>query len=360
MRLFGSGYYRKGARARSAYPSTRRSPSSRRSPHGVAVRTCREEQLGELVADRLLDEATQRTGAVQRVVAAHREPQPRPVRHLQREPARRETVCQLSSWMSTIDSSCSSDSGSKTTTSSSRLTNSGLNADRTAAITWSRSPRTEVGGEDQDGVAEVDRAPLAVGERGRRRAPAAGCRRRPGAPSRPRRTAHVYGRRRTASVSCPPDRSRRSREGTDEPSHECFSLYSDMSMRTIARSSSNRKSANPFASSVLPTPVGRGTGTIRWAGSDRRRRPGRGAPRPTRLHRFGLPDDPLGEFGLHAQQLGGLALHHAAGGDAVHAATTSATSSGPTSSLSMTAPSDAPSDTAAAASSCFSSSGIRP
>ena len=29
-----------------------------------------------------------------------------------------------------------------------------------------------------------------------------------------------------------------------------------MSIRTIARSSSNKKSANDFASSVLPTPVG--------------------------------------------------------------------------------------------------------
>src|SRR5699024_12149222 len=34
------------------------------------------------------------------------------------------------------------------------------------------------------------------------------------------------------------------------------SEYSDMSMRTIARSSSNKKSANDLANSVLPTPVG--------------------------------------------------------------------------------------------------------
>ena len=33
-------------------------------------------------------------------------------------------------------------------------------------------------------------------------------------------------------------------------------MYSDMSMRTIARSSSNRNSASVRASSVLPTPVG--------------------------------------------------------------------------------------------------------
>ena len=37
---------------------------------------------------------------------------------------------------------------------------------------------------------------------------------------------------------------------------ECFSMYSDMSMRIIARSSSNMNSASARASSVLPTPVG--------------------------------------------------------------------------------------------------------
>src|SRR5207249_2595117 len=36
----------------------------------------------------------------------------------------------------------------------------------------------------------------------------------------------------------------------------CFSWYSDMSIRTMARSSSNRNSASARASSVLPTPVG--------------------------------------------------------------------------------------------------------
>ena len=37
---------------------------------------------------------------------------------------------------------------------------------------------------------------------------------------------------------------------------ECLSKYSDMSIRTIACSSSNRNSANARASSVFPTPVG--------------------------------------------------------------------------------------------------------
>ena len=36
----------------------------------------------------------------------------------------------------------------------------------------------------------------------------------------------------------------------------CFSMYSDISSRTIARSSSNRNSASARAVSVLPTPVG--------------------------------------------------------------------------------------------------------
>src|SRR5271165_6242225 len=37
---------------------------------------------------------------------------------------------------------------------------------------------------------------------------------------------------------------------------ECFSMYSDMSIRTIAVSSSNRNEASALVSSVLPTPVG--------------------------------------------------------------------------------------------------------
>ena len=37
---------------------------------------------------------------------------------------------------------------------------------------------------------------------------------------------------------------------------ECFSMYSDMSMRTMAVSSSNRNDASALVSSVLPTPVG--------------------------------------------------------------------------------------------------------
>jgi hypothetical protein len=42
----------------------------------------------------------------------------------------------------------------------------------------------------------------------------------------------------------------------DERETVCFSWYSDMSIRTIACSSSKRNSASARASSVLPTPVG--------------------------------------------------------------------------------------------------------
>ena len=53
---------------------------------------------------------------------------------------------------------------------------------------------------------------------------------------------------------------------------ECGSMYSDMSMRTIACSSSNRNSASARASSVLPTPVGPRKMKLPAAGSDRRDR----------------------------------------------------------------------------------------
>ena len=54
-----------------------------------------------------------------------------------------------------------------------------------------------------------------------------------------------------------PRRSRRSRAARRRAAAtECFSMYSDMSMRTIASCESNMNSASARASSVLPTPVG--------------------------------------------------------------------------------------------------------
>src|SRR6266849_642764 len=58
-------------------------------------------------------------------------------------------------------------------------------------------------------------------------------------------------------------------------------MYSDMSMRTMARSSSNKNSARARASSVLPTPVGPRNRNvpIGLCGSDR----------PARLRRIARP-----------------------------------------------------------------------
>src|SRR4026209_1940946 len=105
---------------------------------------------------------------------------------------------------------------------------------------------------------------------------------------------------------------------------ECFSMYSDMSVRSSALSSSNRYSANALVSSVLPTPVGprnmnepigrrgpRRTARARRpavcapAAPVRTRAAAAGAPHRggPRFDRLGLADHPLGEFVLHAQQL---------------------------------------------------------
>ena len=117
--------------------------------------------------------------------------------------------------------------------------------------------RAQVRRQNQDDVLEVDGAPLAVGE----------------APvvhdlqqhvehlgvrlldlveqyDTVRASAHSLGELTALLVPHVPGGAPTSRET------ECFSPYSDMSMRTIACSSSNKNSASVFASSVLPTPVG--------------------------------------------------------------------------------------------------------
>ena len=67
----------------------------------------------------------------------------------------------------------------------------------------------------------------------------------------------LYGRRRTDSVSCPPSSYPMYPGGAPiNRLTECFSMYSDMSMRTIDFSSSNKNSASARANSVFPTPVG--------------------------------------------------------------------------------------------------------
>src|SRR3954454_18226975 len=92
-----------------------------------------------------------------------------------------------------------------------------------------------------------------------------------------------------------------------------------MSMRTIARSSSNRKSASDFASSVLPTPVGPrnrklpvGRFGAEMAAPQPRAASGADLARPRRPGAA----QPLAEDVLHPEQLRGLALEQAPGRDA--------------------------------------------
>ena len=90
-----------------------------------------------------------------------------------------------------------------------------------------------------------------------------------------------------------------------------------MSMRTIARSSSNRNSASALASSVLPTPVGprnRNEPVGPVGVGDAGARPADGVGH--RADGVGLADDPPAEPVLHPQQLLRLALEQPAGGDA--------------------------------------------
>ena len=96
----------------------------------------------------------------------------------------------------------------------------------------------------------------------------------------------------------------------------CFSWYSDMSIRTIACSSSNRNSASARASSVLPTPVGP---------RNRKLPSGRfGSCRPARARRiaFGdgvdglvLADDALVQPLFHVDELLDFAFHQPADRD---------------------------------------------
>ncbi len=84
-----------------------------------------------------------------------------------------------------------------------------------------------------------------------------------------------------------------------------------MSMRTIARSSSNRNSASALVSSVLPTPVGPRNRKLPIGrfGSCKPARARRTAL-ATALQRLLLADHALAQLVLHAQQLVALALQH--------------------------------------------------
>ena len=89
-------------------------------------------------------------------------------------------------------------------------------------------------------------------------------------------------------------------------------MYSDMSMRISAASSSNRNSASALVSSVLPTPVGpkNMNEPIGRFGSCRPARARRTAVE-TAFTGFGLADHALADLLLHLEQLLALAFEHA-------------------------------------------------
>ena len=80
-------------------------------------------------------------------------------------------------------------------------------------------------------------------------------------------------------------------------------MYSDMSSRTIACSSSNRNSASARASSVFPTPVGptKMKEPMGRFGSERPARDRRTASETAR-DRLLLPDDALAQPLLHRER----------------------------------------------------------
>ena len=150
------------------------------------------------------------------------------------------------------------------------------------------------------------------------------------------RSTTEYGRRLTASESWPPSSYPTYPGGAPTRRDTvCFSWYSPMSIRTIARSSSNRKSASARASSVLPTPVGP---------RNRNEPIGlRGSDSPARLRRIAFataftasswPTTLRVEGLLHPDELLHLTFQEPLTGTPVHRLTTSATSSASTSSFS--------------------------
>ena len=131
-----------------------------------------------------------------------------------------------------------------------------------------------------------------------------------------------------------------------------------MSMRTMARSSSKRKSASALASSVLPTPVGprKRNEPVGRSGSEMPARDRRTASETAST----AARWPMSRAPMTSSMRSSLAVSPSSSrpvGMPVHASTTSAISSGPTSSRTIGSSSDW---AEAAASMRFSSSGIRP
>ena len=133
-------------------------------------------------------------------------------------------------------------------------------------------------------------------------------------------------------------------------------MYSDMSMRTSALSSSNRKEASALVSSVLPTPVGprNMNEPMGRFGSCRPARARRTAVESAG-HRLVLADDAARDLLLHLEELLALAFEHLVDGHAGPAHTTCATCLAVTASSTSTLLS-----WLSASSSFFSSSGIVP
>ena len=169
----------------------------------------------------------------------------------------------------------------------------------------------EVGGHDQHGVLEVDRAALGVGEAAvledlQQRVEDVGVRlfdlveEHDGeglAPHRLGELATLF----VADVS-----RRRADEAADTV---CFSMYSLMSSWISELSSPKSNSASALASSVLPTPVGprkmnEPDGRLGSLSPARVRR----IARRERVDRVLLADDPLVELVFHAKELRGLLL----------------------------------------------------
>ena len=147
--------------------------------HQIAVADLAGENfLRQRILHLLLDDALQRPRAVGRVVALLGQPFARRSRRARaRSCDRSRSFFSRSSWMSTIASICSRFSRWKRITSSTRFRNSGRKFARTTAITCSRTASTssvsfrltrilgaEIGGHDDQRVAEIDRAALPVGQ----------------------------------------------------------------------------------------------------------------------------------------------------------------------------------------------------
>ena len=142
---------------------------------------------------------------------------------------------------------------------------------------------------------------------------------------------------------------------------ECFSMYSDISMRTMASRLSNRKPANALHNSVLPTPVGP---------RNRKEPLGRfGSDRPARERRTALETAAMACACPTTDSCSTSSIRSSFSrspssilltGTPVHLETTSAISSSVTLLRSSVNSCEPLFSASASDASCFSSSGIRP